>query len=97
MSTRRLARWRLRLSKSGFDVIHRAVKKPQASDALLQLSTTDKDENALKDELPLQSIANIKYPNSSNAPTQGNDHLDENINTVEATTDQQKNSSPTLV
>lgn len=55
-STKKLERWRLRLSEFDSDVVHCAGVKRQASDALFYLRATGKDDIALKDDLPLLVI-----------------------------------------
>lgn len=59
-STARISQWRLGLSDFDFDVAHRAGTKHKAAYALLQLNTTEKDESALKDDLPLYTTDSSK-------------------------------------
>lgn len=51
-----LARWRLRHMKFAFKVIHRAVEKQQAVDALSRLSTNVTADRNIDDEIPLLAI-----------------------------------------
>ena len=52
-ATGKLARWQLRLSELEFDVVHRAVIKHQAADALSRLETSGADDSSLQDEIPV--------------------------------------------
>lgn len=50
-ATRKLARWRVRLSEMEFDVFHSAGTKHQATDALSRFPTTGEDGNLIDDAL----------------------------------------------
>lgn len=56
VSVGRLARWCLRLSSYEFDVVHRAVIKHQAADALFCLQTTRKDRTSLEEHFSVLAI-----------------------------------------
>lgn len=47
----KMARWRLRLAKADFEVVHRAGIKHKYVDALSRLERTREDERPLDDDL----------------------------------------------
>lgn len=57
-ATGKLARWRLRLSKYEFDVVHRAGIKHQSADALSRLTTSGNDDTTLDDGIPVMILEN---------------------------------------
>lgn len=57
-SAKRLEQWCLRLFKFDLDVVHCARIKNQAADAVSRLSTSNKDENPLEDDLLLYASDN---------------------------------------
>lgn len=58
-SSGRIARWRLRLSKCDFDVVHHAGIKHQPADALSRLPISGADTTTLEDDLLLLEIETL--------------------------------------
>lgn len=56
-STKQQARWRLRIFKFEFDVVHRAGNKHGAADVLSRLNKTGQDEGPPEDNFPLYAIS----------------------------------------
>lgn len=61
-STRRLARWCLRLSKFDFDFVHYAGSSHQTVEALLLLNSAGQNKSPQKDDLPLCAIDSLDNP-----------------------------------
>lgn len=59
--TGRLARWRLQLSESDFEIVHRVGITHQIADALPRLKTKDENKTQLDDEFPILTVPQASF------------------------------------